>query len=265
MTDALALEPNRLVRALGKPARDFTKRDLVGFIEANGIRMLNFRYVAGDGRLKKLNFVINGAAHLDRVLTAGERVDGSSLFSFIAADSSDLYVVPRYRSAFVNPFAEVPTLDLICSFYDSHGEPLESASEHILRKAQRALRAVDVGHRLDQVGIAHRRAVDGDLVGAGAQQRVRVVERAHAAAHRERREDDVGRAANDVEQDGPLVGGGRDVEEGDLVGAVLVVATRALDRIAGVAQADEVDPFDDAPLLHVEARDDPASQHRRAL
>ena len=65
------LEPNRLVRALGKPARDFTKRDIVRYVAEHGIRMLNFRYVAGDGRLKKLNFVINGAAHLDRVLTAG--------------------------------------------------------------------------------------------------------------------------------------------------------------------------------------------------
>jgi glutamine synthetase len=153
MTDAhaLALEPNRLVRALGKPAREFTKRDLVRYIEANDIRMLNFRYVAGDGRLKKLNFVINGAAHLDRVLTAGERVDGSSLFSFIAADSSDLYVVPRYRTAFVNPFAEVPTLDLICSFYDSHGDPLESSSEQILRKAHRALRA-ETGLQMEALG-----------------------------------------------------------------------------------------------------------------
>jgi glutamine synthetase len=151
MSDAHVLEPNRLVRALGKPARDFTKRDLVRFIADNDIRMLNFRYVAGDGRLKKLNFVINGQAHLDRVLTAGERVDGSSLFSFVAADSSDLYVVPRYRTAFVNPFAEVPTLDVLCSFYDSRGEPLESAPEHVVRKAQRALHE-DTGFTLEALG-----------------------------------------------------------------------------------------------------------------
>jgi glutamine synthetase len=102
--------------------------------------MLNFRYVAGDGRLKKLNFVINSKAHLERVLSMGERVDGSSLFPFVQADSSDLYVVPRFRTAFVNPFTEVPTLDLICSFYNNLGEPLESAPEYILQKAQRSLR-----------------------------------------------------------------------------------------------------------------------------
>ena len=141
MNDRLALNPNKLVKALQKPASDFTKQDLVRYIEQNDIRMLNFRYVAGDGRLKKLNFVINSKAHLDRILSMGERVDGSSLFPFVAAESSDLYVVPRFRTAFINPFAEVPTIDLICSFFDFQGDPLASAPEHIVRQAQGNLRA----------------------------------------------------------------------------------------------------------------------------
>ncbi len=140
MNDQLALNPNKVVKALQKPAAEFTRQDIIRFIEQNDIRMVNFRYVAGDGRLKKLNFVINSKAHLERVLAMGERVDGSSLFPFVSADSSDLYVVPRYRTAFVNPFTEVPTLDLICSFYDWRGNPLESAPEFILQKAQRLLK-----------------------------------------------------------------------------------------------------------------------------
>jgi glutamine synthetase len=140
MNERLTLNPNKIVKALQKPAGDFTKRDIIRFIEQNDIRMLNFRYVAGDGRLKKLNFVINSRAHLERVLSMGERVDGSSLFPFVSADSSDLYVVPRFRTAFVNPFTEVPTLDLICSFYNNLGDPLESAPEYILQKAQGRLR-----------------------------------------------------------------------------------------------------------------------------
>ena len=95
MNDQLALNPNKVVKALQKPAAEFTRQDIIRFIEQNDIRMVNFRYVAGDGRLKKLNFVINSKAHLERVLAMGERVDGSSLFPFVSADSSDLYVVPR--------------------------------------------------------------------------------------------------------------------------------------------------------------------------
>ncbi len=76
--------------ALESRRREFTKADIIGCIEDNGIRMLNLRHVGGDGRL---NFAIQSKAHLDRVLTL-ERVDGSSLFAFVEATSSDLYVVP---------------------------------------------------------------------------------------------------------------------------------------------------------------------------
>ena len=104
-TDTVSLNPNPLVQALGKPAKEFTKADIIGYIEDNRILMLNLRYVGGDGRLKTLNFAIQSKAHLDRVLTLGERVDGSSLFTFVEATSSDLYVVPRLSTAFLNPFA----------------------------------------------------------------------------------------------------------------------------------------------------------------
>lgn len=149
--DHLDLNPHPLVQLLGKPADEFTREDIVSAVEKLGIRMLNLRYVAGDGRLKKLNFVINSRAHLLEVLTYGERVDGSSLFSFVAAKASDLYVVPRYRTAFVSPFAEEPTLDLLCSFYDAQGRPLESAPENVLRKAVRSLEE-HTGAQLEALG-----------------------------------------------------------------------------------------------------------------
>ncbi|MBF0965394.1 MAG: glutamine synthetase beta-grasp domain-containing protein, partial [Alloprevotella sp.] len=104
---------NALVAYLQKPTSAFTKADILRFVAENGIRMLNFLYTAGDGRLKTLNFVITDYHYLDTVLTCGERVDGSSLFRFIEAGSSDLYVVPRFSTAFVDPFAEIPTLCLL--------------------------------------------------------------------------------------------------------------------------------------------------------
>src|SRR6056297_1467803 len=141
MKDAeILLNPNELVRFLKKPADEFTKKDLINFIEEYEIEMVNFRYVAEDGKLKNLNFIISSKEHLNTILTSGERVDGSSLFSFIEAGSSDLYVIPRYKTAFVNPFSEVPALDILCSFYNSEGKPLESAPENILRKAHKKFR-----------------------------------------------------------------------------------------------------------------------------
>ena len=142
MNSSLEMNPNRVVAFLGKPCSEFTKADIVQYIKENGIRMVNFMYPAGDGRLKTLNFVINSAAYLDAILTCGERVDGSSLFPFIEAGSSDLYVLPRFSTAFLDPFAEIPTLSMLCSYFNKDGEPLESSPENTLRKACRAFKDV---------------------------------------------------------------------------------------------------------------------------
>lgn len=138
----LEMNPNQLVEFLRKPRIEFTRADLIRYVREQGIRMVNFMYPAADGRLKTLNFVINDLAYLETILTCGERVDGSSLFPFIEAGSSDLYVVPRYRTAFLDPFAELPTLTILCSFFNKDGRPLDSAPEHTLAKACRAFTAV---------------------------------------------------------------------------------------------------------------------------
>ena len=142
MNQELSMSPNLLVAALQKPASEFTKADIVSYIKENDIRMVNFMYPAADGRLKTLNFVINNEAYLDAILTCGERVDGSSLFPFIEAGSSDLYVVPRFRTAFIDPFSELPTLSMLCSYFNKDGEPLESSPEYTLRKACQAFTTV---------------------------------------------------------------------------------------------------------------------------
>ena len=142
MIPAFALNPDPLVRFLGKIPKEFTKADIIRYIIENDIKMLNLRYPGADGRLKTLNFIINSLEHLDGILSCGERVDGSSLFPYIEAGASDLYVVPRYRTAFYNPFSEVPAIDILCSFYAKDGKPLEMSPEYTLRKAHEALKEV---------------------------------------------------------------------------------------------------------------------------
>ena len=150
--DNYTMNPNRLVAFLEKPASQFTKSDILRVIEEFRIEMVNFRYMASDGRLKTLNFVINGYDHIDEVLTSGERVDGSSLFPFLEAGSSDLYVIPRFRTAFLNPFAEIPTLDILCNFYTKDGQPFEMAPEYTLAKAGRAFRETTSGMEFEVMG-----------------------------------------------------------------------------------------------------------------
>ena len=148
---AVLMTPNKMVKHLQKPAHEFTKYDIIKFIDDHHIEMLNFRYVGEDGKLKALNFVITSKDYLESILSTGERVDGSSLFSYIDAESSDLYVIPRFRTAFVNPFTEQPSLDILCSFYTRDGLPLESAPEYILKKASTQFTA-ETGYTFKAMG-----------------------------------------------------------------------------------------------------------------
>lgn len=134
------LHANPIVKFLGKDSKDFTKEDIICYILENEIPLLDLHYVADDGRLKTLNFVISDYDYLNTVLSEGERVDGSSLFGHIKAGESDLYVIPRFRTAFINPFKKAPTLSLLCSFFTKDGEPLDSAPQRVLEKATESLK-----------------------------------------------------------------------------------------------------------------------------
>jgi len=147
----LIMNANPVVAFLQKPASELTKSDIIRYVQENDIRMINFMYPGGDGKLKTLNFVITDLDYLETILTCGERVDGSSLFSFIQADSSDLYVLPRFRTAFLDPFAPIPTLSMLCSFFDKDGKPLASAPEQTLHKAAEAFTRV-TGMQFEAMG-----------------------------------------------------------------------------------------------------------------
>jgi len=129
------MNSNPLINLINKPKQDFTKNDIIAFAEKQGIKIVNFRYVAGDGRLKTLNFPVTSKKYLHNILSCGERVDGSSLFSYIEASSSDLYVIPKFSTAYINPFTEIPTLDIMCNYFNKEGEPLASSPENIMNKA----------------------------------------------------------------------------------------------------------------------------------
>jgi len=133
---------NALADFFQKPPAQYTKADIIDFVKQRKIRIVNFMYPAADGRLKTLNFVINDYDYLEAILTSGERVDGSSLFPSIEAGSSDLYVIPRFRTAFIDPFAELPTICFLCSYFNKDGERHEISPEYTLHKASKVFEEV---------------------------------------------------------------------------------------------------------------------------
>ena len=146
------MSPNIVAAFLQKSPATFTKADIINFVRSYGIKMVNFMYPAEDGRVKTLNFMINSLEYLETILSQGERVDGSSLFpSFVEAGSSDLYVIPRFRTAFVDPFSEIPTLGMLCSFFDKDGRPFECDPYQTIVKASNAFRE-STGMTFDAMG-----------------------------------------------------------------------------------------------------------------
>jgi len=142
---------NPLEQFLGKSKMEFTKEDIIRFIQSEGIQLVDFHYVGGDGRIKSLNFPVQCEKQLDNILSYGERVDGSSLFKHVETGSSDLYVVPKYRTAFVNPFAEIPTLGILCRYFDKDGNPMAGTPDNILAAADKAL-TEKTGYTLEAMG-----------------------------------------------------------------------------------------------------------------
>ena len=124
-----------------------------------------------------------------------------------------------------------------------------------------ALAAEPPGRPAHELGVAHGRRVDRDLVGPRVQERPDVVQAADPAADRQRHEADLGRPPDHVPEDLPPLVAGGDVEEDQLVGPFRIIPRGDLDRIARVAEVEEVRPLDHAAMVDVEARDDPLGQH----
>lgn len=128
-----------LCHALDKPRSDFTREDLLRLIAEGHIERITFHYTALDGKYKELKLPVMSVAQAERVLAEGERVDGSSLFrGMVDAELSDLYVVPVYRSAFLNPFDDA-SLDFTCRYLKGDGDRVAFAPDNILHKASRLL------------------------------------------------------------------------------------------------------------------------------
>jgi len=142
-----------LHRHIGKPASDWTFKDIVAFVRDQDVRVLSLMHVGGDGWMKTLDFVPRDSAHLTDVLTGGERADGSSLFGDlgIPIGASDIVMRPRISTAFLDPFAPEPTLAVLCSHFNREGAPLAESPDTLVRAAHQRLIA-ETGVELHALG-----------------------------------------------------------------------------------------------------------------
>jgi glutamine synthetase len=142
---------NPLAVLLNKPPQDFERGDFLKVIEEKGIERITFHYTALDGKLKELKIPVTNSDQAESILAEGERVDGSSLFrGMVDMGLSDLYVVPVFKTAFLNPFDD-HSLDFICRYLTEDGEFAPFALDNILARAA-ALFKKNTGLELQALG-----------------------------------------------------------------------------------------------------------------
>lgn len=133
--NALLALANPLAQFLEKEPGSFTRKDLLRVVESKQIERLTFHYTALDGKLKEMKIPVISRNQVDEILAMGERVDGSSLFKgMVDMGLSDLYIVPHYRSAFINPFDPL-SLDFICRYFSQSGEPAPFCPDNVLLRS----------------------------------------------------------------------------------------------------------------------------------
>lgn len=131
---------NPLGVLLDKSPQDFTRADFLKVIAEKRLERITFHYIALDGKLKELKIPVAGPAQVESILAQGERVDGSQLFKgMVDTALSDLYVVPSYRTAFLNPF-DAGSLDFICRYLTQEGDLAPFTLDGILARACQVFR-----------------------------------------------------------------------------------------------------------------------------
>ncbi len=140
-----------LAQILNKPPRDYVRADMMRAVEKLKIERITFHYTALDGKLKELKIPAASRSQVETILAEGERVDGSSLFKgMVDMSLSDLYIVPQYRTAFLNPFDE-GSLDFVCRYLAKDGNPAPFTLDNILARSAELFRS-STGLELNALG-----------------------------------------------------------------------------------------------------------------
>jgi glutamine synthetase len=102
------------------------------------IKFLDLKYSDLPGRLRHVTLPIE---RLEQAVEAGVGFDSSAVAGFRTVDAGDMVLKPDLDSAFVDPFAQEPTVSCFAEIYESDGERrYERDPRAILQRAIAALK-----------------------------------------------------------------------------------------------------------------------------
>ncbi|KPU26831.1 glutamine synthetase [Caloranaerobacter sp. TR13] len=116
---------------------------VISFCEKEGIKIVDFKVVDLAGRWHHLSIPVERFD--EKILEDGIGFDGSS-YGFLSVEKSDMIFKPDIRTAFVDPFCEVPTLSMIADIYQitDKSERFQSDPRYIAEKAEKYLKETGI-------------------------------------------------------------------------------------------------------------------------
>ncbi|GAA4713483.1 type I glutamate--ammonia ligase [Brevibacillus fulvus] len=114
-------------------------KQILTLIETEKIEYVDFRIVDMLGR--QHHVTIPAYAVDEETFVNGVAFDGSSLIGYRGIEASDMVMMPDPASAFVDPFVEAPTLNIVCDILDPDGTVYERDPRSIAKKAEDYLKA----------------------------------------------------------------------------------------------------------------------------
>jgi len=121
-----------------------TPDDLFRLIQEQSVRIVDLRFTDLPGVWQ--HFSVPPDAVDENALVEGIGFDGSSIRGFQKIQESDMVLIPDPATAFLDPFAEVTTLALICNVRDPvTGQRYTRDPRYVAEKAETYLKSTTIG------------------------------------------------------------------------------------------------------------------------
>ncbi|HCR43767.1 MAG TPA: type I glutamate--ammonia ligase, partial [Ruminococcaceae bacterium] len=102
----------------------YTKEDIIGMVEENGVRFIRLQFTDILGSLKSVTIT---PSQIKRALDNECMFDGSSIEGFVRIEESDMYLYPDLDTFNIFPWNTQSgrIARLICDIYTPDGKPFE--------------------------------------------------------------------------------------------------------------------------------------------
>ena len=124
-----------------------TSQDVLKMIQDQNIELIDLKFVDLFGIWQHCTF--HRSLIDEDTFTDGVAFDGSSIRGWKAINASDMAMVPDPKTAWIDPFMEIPTLSMICSIKEPRtGEWYDRDPRSLAQKAVDYLTSTGIGDRV---------------------------------------------------------------------------------------------------------------------